>query len=531
MQFAGEFGVQGLSKDFRFFDWIGLSAGLRISSSGFAMAACLGANPALAQAGPDPIDPPDEAANIEVEVVAVEGESFEGDVFFDFLPVVVGGFGDLLFLNRGFTSDQFVTFDGSLDLIDAPSASFQQNLSLPTYSIDSNGQGFALATTQGIATGFVGEAGPAEVLSISDAFVAGEITDTGNLNDGARPIILDDTIGLLLSDVTLADVNGDPSAMTDSFVLAASFLGELEQPAQFVINDSFSPTSLNFAGPDAFLVSTSPLFTSPNSAQTSDLLRLDISNGFDALAMRVGPEGNPQLRDGGGFAGGDLTFDGFTFDGNAFDGVTTFGGGANFDAREFSANSQSTVFLLNNALIGIDGGTDPSVPGQLLALDDQVILATSQNLRTPTQTSLGTVDFQRIEDVILAENGVIYFTSTVTDLDGNPLAQEVGIWRITDPGTPQQAISPLLQVGDQLQIGQEDLDSLFFQGAIDDVANIAGFDTAQIGFTAPIQTDGRPQFISINSDGNVATVVQIEADGGPRDAIIAQDDAGNWTVV
>jgi len=510
-------------------------AALRFTTSAAAIVLSLGLGlsgaPVLAQdtSGNDTTENGDP--DVTVEIAAIEGQEFNGSVLGQFLPVVVGGFGDLLFLNRSEIGDVFLSFDGNLNAINAPRAFGSQNLSLPTYTIDSQGQGYALTTTLGIATGFVGEDDPSEIVSVSDAFAPGQVSDTGNFANGARPIFLNNQTAILLSDVGLAN-DGVATGDTRTFVLFAEFLGEFDQPVEFAINDD-TITSLNFAGPNTLLASSSNLLSSANSAQTSNLLRVDISDGIDNLATQVGPNGNPQISLSGGLLGGDLTFDGFTFNGNTFEDGTVFGGGASFDAREFSANATSTAFVLNNALVGRNGSNDPSLPGQLLALDDKVILAISQTIRFGTPTSIGEVNFMGFNDVVLAANGDIFFTSSTTDLDGAPLANEVGLWRIINPGQADQAIVPVLTAGDELFLPAEDIERLFIETPPpgETSVRIADFNTVQQSFIAPNQTDGRPRFLSVNSDGHVATVLRIETNFGSLDAIVAQDDDGVFNIV
>lgn len=457
---------------------------------------------------------------IVTEVVAIEGQALDGEILGGFLPVVIGGEGDLLFLSQT-ANNSFITFDGNLDIIADARPFGSQNVVRPTYSIDSFGDQFALTTQAGIFTGSVSD-NIATQIAIGSALDGVFARDLGNLGSGATPIILNQQTALLLSDVAINEPDGSFLGNTGNFALFAG-----ANDAEFSLVSGFSnTTSLNFAGPEGLFSSSSPLLSAANSAQTSNLFLLDLNDGPGGVPLQVGPNGNPQLANGA-FAGGDFTFAGFTFVDNT--GGNFIGSGANFDARSFSANSASEAFVLGNALLGIDGGPGDSLPGELLVFDDQVI-AVGSNFRLGVQTSVGEVAFRDFGNVILAENGDLFFTAETSQTNGQPLADPVGIWRVINPGLANQAIVPGLATGDELIIAAANLSELF-PGGNDTSASVAGFDLFNISLSQGAARDGRPALISVNEQGHLATVVQIDSASGPVEAIVAQDDNGDFHVV
>ncbi|MEP0392652.1 MAG: autotransporter outer membrane beta-barrel domain-containing protein [Erythrobacter sp.] len=486
---------------------------LAVTTSIGAMAAAMLPSVVHAQLNTD-----DETA--VTEVVAIEGQELDGETLGGFLPVVIGGDGDLLFLSRT-ADDSFITFDGNLDIIADVRPFGLQNIVRPTYSIDSFGDQFALTTRDGIFTGSVSDNIATEI-AIGSALDGFSTRDLGNLGSGATPIILNQQTAFLLSNVGVNESDGSFVGNTQNFVLFAG-----ADDTQFELVSGFTDaTSLNFAGAEGLFSSSSPLLSSANSAQTSNLFLLNLNDGANGNPIQIGPNGNPQLA-GGVFSGGDFTFAGFTFVDNTGGGF--LGSGANFDARSFSANSLNQAFVLGNALLGLDGGPGDSLPGELLVFDDQVI-AVGSNFRLGVQTSVGEVAFRDFDNVILAENGDLLFTAEATQTNGQPLNNPIGLWRVINPGLANQAIVPVLTSGDGLIISAANLSQLF-QGGGATTASVAGFDLFDISRSQGIATDGRPSLISVNEQGHVATIVEIESSSGTVEAIVAQDDNGDFHVV
>lgn len=501
-------------------------------SSTVAIAAALSASPLHAQLATD-----DET--VETEVVAISGQQFDGLTLGGFLPVVVGGEGDLLFLSRT-ANDSFITYDNALGRVtNAPAFGLQSVLN-GRYSIDAAGDQFAITTTSGVVVGSVSD-NIGRALPISDSLDGAPIVGQGNLGVGASPLILGGQTALLLSNVDEANSND-----FRDFVLFAE-VGEDIFETEFRHIEGFSSfysdraqtsnitdvSSLSFAGPGRLFGSVSAIATASNSAQTSNLVRF----GFDDLGLsgtfqQIGPDGDPQPN-GNGLSGGDVAFAGFTFFDNS--GVNAVNTGANFDSSQFSANSESAVFVLGNAGLSLTGGPGQDVPGEVLVFNDQVILTARRSGGLTTQTSVGALDILGFQNVTLADNGDILFsTRPFFRPGGNPareLANSVGLWRIINPGQPDQAVVPVVREGDSLIISQSGLDTLFPNGTMDTTATIAGFDFATIGAAQGGTSDGRSNVVSVNAQGHVATVAQIRTGDGISDAIIAQDDNGDFHVV
>lgn len=497
---------------------------LSVSSSIAAMAVATSPVAVYAQTSTD-----DET--VTTEVVAVDGQELDdGRVLGGFLPVVIGGEGDLLFLSRT-ANDSFITFDGSLDaVVNARPFGFQNSL-LGNYSIDSFGDQFAITTRDGIVTGSVSDNIGIEV-SLDTAFLGIPARDQGNL-DSASPLILNERIALSLSNVGLNEADGSFIGNTMDFALFSEAGSNIFQQVDGFTFDPLMQTSLNFAGASNLVASFSAVFSSPTDAQTSNLRRVNLAAGVDSAAIQIGPNGNPQPNPAGGFLGGDLTFGGFTFFDNT--GGNFIGSGANFDSRQFSSNSSDTAFVLGNAGLALDGTAGDDVPGQLLVLNDQVILTARNSGGQTVQTSAGELDILRFENVIMANNGDILFsTGSFFRTGGDPareLANSVSLWRIINPGQANQEIVPVIREGDELILSASGLQALFPNSSPPSTAEIVGFDFSRIPLSQGITTNGRPQLFSVNQQGHVATVAQIDSDNGPVDALIAQDDNGAFHVV
>ena len=501
-----------------------VGASFRASTSVAALALGLSAAPLFAQDTAS--GSTDEETGPTREIVVVQGAEVDGVAVQQILPVLIGGTGDLLFVNRGFTEDQFLTFNGQLAALKGVTPTFQLNLSQPFYSIDSGGNTFALATGSGIATGAIGSADNPTLRTFSLEANSQGFTDLGNLTSGASPLIVGDRVAALVSGVSSSD--GD----TENIIVYADALNpEFNLPLGFFDLDG-TFTSLNFAGPTGLVATTTPLLASANSAETSTLLRLNISDNIAGDPAQVGPRGNPQQ--GTDFLrGGETTFAGFTFPGTLGpDGLATFGDGARFVQGEFSANSQRTAFVLDNALVGLDGSNSPDAPGQVLVIDNTVIALASTLSGVQNQTTLGEVNFVRFEEVLLADTGEVYFRQAGRSSEA-PEAEHVGIWRIVNPGEVSQIIEPVLAIGDELLVDAGTLNLLFPESGApaDGIVRVAGFVSGTQEQIGNVSTDGRPRFISVNSMGRVAIMVQIQSNFGLRDALIAQDVDGSFRLV
>ncbi len=494
-------------------------------TSSLAVAAVLLAAPAFAQSTVG--DPTTEIVVASDDTVG----DFTFDAFTQISPVLVGGGGDVLFSASSFSDDVFVAFSGSPSQL---ARSFPSGEVTILANIGNSTQlaNFAVADLQGSienpfaafgATGVDGdqlylglfettdELSPQDPLLdlLADELNASAIYDTGNLFSGAIPIISGDNVALLISNVA-NETTAIPNVFnTTSLVALSTDFGQ----SYTLVDGLEGSTSLRFDGDGLLFGSMSDQVTSPNSAILDQIVAFDTSTTDVTVSTMIGP------------GLGDIFFGGYGFF-SSTPNATAFGDGVQFLDGRFSLAAGIGVFALDNVEASIDGSPGTDIVTQAIFMEElgaasntsEALLVVGVN----STTSLGNVRFESVDDLIVAEDGSVYFSGRARD-SGTNQELDVSYWRITNPGAGNQQIEAVLAPGTQLATVDGETFTVSGQPT--------GFTERSLAIDTTL-TDGRTQLLSVNHDGRVALYAYVDLGGGNMaDALVAQANDGTFYIV
>lgn len=488
-----------------------------ISASATAMMMALSSSPAMAQ----------NVSNAPTTEIVVDSNDTVGDFVFNtsvgISPVLIGSDGDILFRASNFGEARFVVDTGNPNLLNRTLSNgvfpIRANLgaSVPqaNYSVADVDNGYAVigrlaADGNQAYIGLFDDTDDNDPQNALLGLINGaDFFDQGNLFDGAIPIVNDDNIAVLISNIANEQTMFPGVFNTTNIVALSTDFGQSYRE----IGSLDGATSLRFAGSNRIFGSLNNAVSSPNSASVDQIVFFDTDIINTDAFGQVGPNV-------GGFSYGGYSF--FT----RTPGVANFGEGVQFQDARFSVVGNTGVFTLTNVETALDGSPGDDLVTQAIFLED---LAPGSNtetallvMNTTSSTSIGDVRFEAVDDLVVSASGEVFFSGRARDTGNNEILP-ISYWRIDNPGAVNQRIVPVLAPGTVLNT----IDGTQF--------TIAGQPTGFTERSLAIDTnlrDGRAQLLSVNSQGRAALYAFLDLGfGNVIDALVAQSDDGTFHIV